>query len=131
MAADESERGFNLVGSPKDPEPKGQEPMTFSALVLSLSTSAMLHLGMPLSGPLAEALGLQTDDESGRDLPIDLAMGQQTIEMLELLRTKTRGNLEADEEQLLKQMIHDLKLRFVEVKRAGSAPAGPKPTTSA
>ncbi len=126
MAESETGKGFDLVGTPRGAESSPAEPMTFSALILSLSTSALFHLGVPLGGPLAEALGAA----QGPDPKVDLAMGKQTIEMLELLKAKTVGNLDAEEEQLLSQAIHDLKMRYVEVKRSqasGRSPADAKP----
>ena len=103
------DRAFQLVGEPTSEPGISDAPMSFSAFVLSLTTSGLLHLGVSPGGDF--------------DLPelaepkIDLAMGRETIAILELLRTKTRGNLDAEEAALLSRAIHDLKMRFVEVKR--------------
>jgi len=105
-----SNRGFQLSGKPQDPDgATPAEPNSFSTFVLSLTTSALYHLGVPLG----ESLGMPELSEA----KIDLEMGRQTIEMLEMLRRKTRGNLEPDEAKLLDEAIRDLQLRFVEVKR--------------
>jgi hypothetical protein len=45
------------------------------------------------------------------------------IEILGLLEQKTRGNLSAEERQLLEQLLYELRLRFVEVRRAGGEKA--------
>lgn len=54
---------------------------------------------------------------------MDLQAARQSIDVLDLLREKTRGNLTADEEQLFTSVLTDLRVRYVQ--RAGSAPRGP------
>jgi hypothetical protein len=72
-------------------------PLDFSTFVVSLRTSAMLHLE-------------GSDDES-----VNLALARQEIDLLGLLEDKTRGNLTGDEERLLSQILFDLRTRFVAV----------------
>ena len=50
---------------------------------------------------------------------IDLELARQNIELLELMREKTRGNRTADEERLLEQLLFELRMRYVEVSRVG------------
>lgn len=76
----------------------------FTTFVLSLSHSALLHLG-DAPHPL--------DEQSEVDLP----MARQTIDLLALLQEKTHGNLTGAEEQVLTQALYDLRLRFVEVSQ--------------
>ena len=76
----------------------------FTTFVLSLSHSALLHLG-DAPHPL--------DEQSGIDLP----MARQTIDLLALIQEKTHGNLTGAEEQVLSQSLYDLRLRFVEVSQ--------------
>lgn len=71
----------------------------FSTFVLSLSTSAMIHLG--------EA---ETPD-GGKQ--VDLQLAKQTIDILGILRDKTRGNLTEDEDKLLGGLLYDLRVRYV------------------
>jgi hypothetical protein len=78
--------------------------VSFSTFVLSLNASALVHLGV-LENP-----------ETGQKQP-NLAMGKQTIDILALLEEKTRGNLSADEEGLLKNLLYDLRLIYVREKR--------------
>ena len=75
----------------------------FTTFVLSLSHSALLHLG--------DAPHPATDGVSEVDLP----MARQTIDLLALIQEKTHGNLTGAEEQMLTQALYDLRLRFVEV----------------
>jgi hypothetical protein len=44
------------------------------------------------------------------------------IEILALLEEKTRGNLTAEERQLVEQIVYELRLRFVEVSKQGPGP---------
>lgn len=97
-------------GAPPEPgreraAPETLAPITFGTLVLSLSSSALVELG------IAPAPG-----EPAPSAP-NLPAAQQTIEILEMLRHKTHGNLTPDEERLLESVLHDLRLRFVESKR--------------
>ena len=96
-------------GAPVD----GQFTLSFAAFVLSLAHTAAVHFGDipdPVTGQPAEA---------------NLQAAQQMIDILSLLEEKTRGNLTAEERQLLDQLLYELRLRFVEAsKAAGTAPGG-------
>jgi len=95
--------GFTLVGEPDDATARQGPPVNFTTFVLSLSTSALLHLGV--APP--EELGVKAPE-------IDLPMARQTIEILEMIREKTRSNLSADEQALIDHALHDLRMRYVE-----------------
>ena len=47
--------------------------------------------------------------ETRRNLPA----AKQTIDILTLLKTKTEGNLDEDEKQLLGGILYELRMRFV------------------
>jgi hypothetical protein len=74
--------------------------ISFSTFVFSLNSSALVHLGM------LEAPGSDTRTK-------DLIMAKQTIDILGMLEQKTRGNLDQDEEQLLRNILHDLRMMYV------------------
>lgn len=76
-------------------------PVEFTTFVLSLSHSALMHLG--------EA----PDPETGGVLK-NLLLARQTIDLIVMLEEKTKGNLTGDEERLLAQILFDLRMRFVE-----------------
>lgn len=79
--------------------------INFSTFVISLSTQALMNLG-EVSNPL-----------SG-NVEIDIPVAKQMIDILGMLREKTRGNLDAGEEQLMEDILYDLRMRYVEaVKR--------------
>ena len=80
----------------------------FSTFVLSLTGSAMVHLGA-------------VPDPTGERHEPNLELARQTIDILSMLRTKTQGNLDGREAELLDRVLHDIRLAYVEAtKRAGS-----------
>lgn len=101
-------RGFQMVDSEEEggaaEAPSTGAQIPFGTFVLSISTSALVQLG--------EAPG----PETGERLEPNLVLAQQTIEILEMLREKTRGNLDPEEERLLDGVLYDLRMRFVEVR---------------
>ena len=89
------------------PEPTGEPALNFAAFVLSLASTAAIHFGdLP-------------DPVSGERATPNLDGAAQMIEILTLLELKTRGNLTADERQLLEQVLYELRMRFVEATEAG------------
>jgi hypothetical protein len=96
--------------APAEPPPAAEmpdEPVTFSTFALGLSTQALLHLG-EIPNPLTKRLE--------RDLPA----AKQVIDILGILRDKTRGNLEPGEETLLDSVLYDLRMRYVELVRSST-----------
>jgi hypothetical protein len=84
-------------GAPHDPT-----AVTFVGFVLSLAHTAAYHFGdVP-------------DPVTGQPGTANLAAAQQIIDILSLLEQKTRGNLTAEERQLLEQLLYELRMRFVE-----------------
>jgi hypothetical protein len=87
--------------------------VTFVGFVLSLAHTAAVHFG-DVPDPMTGQTGQR-----------NLAAAQQMIEILALLEEKTRGNLTAEERQLLEQIVYELRMRYVEVSK--SAPAADAP----
>jgi len=85
--------------------PRDFEPVTFSTFVLGLSTQALLHLG-EIESPLAGKVER------------DLIAAKDIIDVLGILREKTRNNLEQAEERLLDSILDDLRMRYVALSRA-------------
>lgn len=77
--------------------------VNFPTFVISLNASALVHLGA-IEDP---ATGVQT-----KNLP----MAKQTIDILSMLEEKTRGNLTKDEENILKNVLYDLRIAYVKEK---------------
>ena len=81
--------------------------LSFTAFVVSLASTAAIHLG-----DLA-------DPQTGQKLEPNLEGAAQMIEILALLDAKTRGNLSLEERQVLEQVLYELRLRFVEASGGG------------
>ncbi len=79
-------------------------PVDFGTFVLSLGSSALVHLGEIQHPETAEAKE-------------NLALARQTIDLLAMLEEKTKGNLSAEEERFLRDLLADLRLKFVEKSR--------------
>lgn len=90
----------------KQLEPNDEETLPevdFSMFVLSLTHSALVHLG---DAPAP-------DGKRERNL----SLARQTIDLLAILQEKTKNNLSGEEERMLDQALFDLRLRFVEVSK--------------
>ena len=85
-----------------------QPQLSFTAFVLSLASTAAIHFG-DLSDPI-----------SGETAGTNLEGAAQMIEILSLLEVKTRGNLTAEEREILNQILYELRMRFVQATGAGS-----------
>jgi Domain of unknown function (DUF1844) len=92
------------LGEPSEPQ-LGLPAVDFHTFVLSLGSSALLHLG-ELEHP---DLGAPQ-----KDLPL----AKHTIDILAMLEEKTKGNLTPAEAKLIESLLYDLRLRFVEAKKA-------------
>jgi uncharacterized protein DUF1844 len=80
----------------------------FLQLVLGLSQAGMMALGK-LMNPVT------------RKVEVNLEGARDTIDTLEAIEARTRGNLEPDEERVLRQALTDLRLNYVEeMKKAGA-----------
>jgi hypothetical protein len=76
-------------------------PVDFHTFVLSLGSSALLHLG-------------ELEHPDGREAQPDLPLAKHTIDIIAMLQEKTRGNLSPPEERLIESLLYDLRLRYVE-----------------
>lgn len=108
---DEKAEGPEAVTQEKaEDKAKGEEEIAqegplpeinFSTFIFSLNTSALLHLG-------------EVPDPATGKQQLDLAMAKQTIDLIAMLEEKSRGNLTPDEENLVKHILYDLRLRYVQ-----------------
>jgi len=85
------------------------EQLSFTAFVISLATTAAIHLGDLV------------DPATKQQAEPNLDGAAQMIEILGLLEEKTKGNLSAEERQVLEQVLYELRLRFVEIRGAGGS----------
>jgi len=78
--------------------------VSFLSFVLGLGTQALLHLG-DMENPITHRVER------------DLEAAKQVIDLLGILREKTRNNLEPAEEALLDSTLYDLRMRYLELVR--------------
>jgi hypothetical protein len=102
------------VGQAKAKQGAGSEgedtlpTVDFTTFILSLSHSALLHLG-------------ETPNPETNAVERTLPLARQSIDLLGLLEEKTRGNLTGDEERLLTQILFDLRMRYLELTKKEKA----------
>ena len=73
----------------------------FTTVLLGFASSALIHMGV------------QANPDSGA-LVQDAALARKVLDVLALLREKTRGNLTQEEERFFDSLLTDLRLKFVE-----------------
>lgn len=96
----------------KQPTPDSVEPgkkkteelpaLDFTTFILSLSSSVLMSLGV-VENPVTKKIEKEP------------AVARQTIDLMELLKTKTKGNLTDDEAKLLDEVLHELHLWYVKM----------------
>ncbi len=74
--------------------------INFATFVFSLNSSALVNLGM-------------VEDPATGKKEKNFVMAKQTIDILGMLEEKTKGNLSEDEDKLLRNILHDLRLMYV------------------
>lgn len=79
----------------------GELTMDFSAFILSLNASSLIHLG-------------EIPDPQSRERTVNVSAAKHTIEILEILKEKTAGNLDKDENKLLDDILYTLRLKFLQ-----------------
>ncbi|HEY4706660.1 MAG TPA: DUF1844 domain-containing protein [Thermodesulfobacteriota bacterium] len=77
-------------------------PLDFSAFILSLSTSVLMNLGL-VENPVTK----QKEKEP--------EVAKQTIDLISLLKDKTKGNLTEEESKLIEDVLHELRLWYIKV----------------
>ena len=74
--------------------------INFTNFLLSLSTSALIQLG-EIPDPMTK--------QETKELPL----AKQTIDLIGMLKDKTKGNLTPEEEKLIEYILYDLRMRYV------------------
>ena len=94
----------------EEPTAETQEPplqfpeINFATFVASLNASTLLHLGA-------------IEDPSSGTKNKNLPLAKQTIDILNMLQEKTSGNLSEEEENMLKNILYDLRIMYVKEKQ--------------
>ena len=84
---------------------------TFLDLVMTLQMGAMVNLGM-----------VQTSE--GRKSPVNLPAAKDSIDILEILQAKTKGNLTEEEGGVLTEGLYHLRMAYVATMNAGQGMGG-------
>ena len=105
-AREESASATREVESPQESkDPQEELPsINFPAFIISLSTQALMHLGEignPATGKVEK----------------DVAVAKQTIDIIGMLSEKSKGNLDDTEEQLMQEVLYNLRMKYVEAVR--------------
>lgn len=101
--------------NPAELSPEERHAALFAQLVMQFTSTGLVFLGRapnPVSG--------KTET--------DLDMARMVVDQLEMLESRTRGNLSADEQKLLRQSLTTLRMAFVEA--VNHPPAKPADTSS-
>lgn len=85
-------------------------PVTFATFVFSLSTSALMLMGE------------QLDPRQGK-IPVNLPQAKEIIDILSVLETKTKGNLDKEEQAMLTDMLYALRMKYVDVASGKKSPS--------
>jgi hypothetical protein len=91
-------------------DPQEKHHLLFSEMVIMLHAAAMHQLGK-VKNPLTDSIER------------DLEAAQNTIDMLDMLKARTQGNLQFEEDRLLGQVLQELKLNYVDEVKASSGPS--------
>ena len=78
--------------------------ITFTNLIFSFSTSVLIQMG-EIQDPVTQ--------KSDKNLPL----AKQTIDLIGMLKEKTKGNLTPEEEKLIETVLYDLRMRYVKAVR--------------
>jgi len=87
------------VGTDRTPLPE----VNFNSLILSISSSALLHLG-------------EIPDPHTGEKKKDVALAKHSIDIIAMLKEKTKGNLDQEEQRLIDSILTDLRWRYVKFK---------------
>ncbi|MFQ5455173.1 MAG: DUF1844 domain-containing protein [Nitrospirota bacterium] len=80
---------------------KPPHPVTFSGFIISLATSALIYLG-------------EEENPATKRRDINLPQAKEMVDIIEVLEKKTKGNLTSEEENLLRNLLFTLRMKYVE-----------------
>ena len=113
--AEESKESTSDSSQSTEQERPQLPPVDFSAFIAELGTTAFAYLG-----------GLQNPET--KEFFVDLEMAKRTIDTIDLLKEKTKGNLTVPESNLLDNTLYNLRMTYIRI--ANNPPPPPTPETS-
>ncbi|MCI5071699.1 DUF1844 domain-containing protein [bacterium] len=84
-------------------ETQNTPTINFTSFVLSISTSALVQMGL-------------VPDPVSNETQKNMVLAKQQVDILEMLGEKTKGNLDENEQKLMDQVLYELRMRYVEVQ---------------
>ena len=114
--------GGPVVSNTAKPSPVGAAPAGTPAPETPKRSPAFENLIRSLGQNAAMLLGGYADPRTGQPM-LDLEGAREMIDMLDVLREKTVGNLAPEEDTLLLDVLGNLKLAFMEMTKAAAAAA--------
>ncbi|MFY9397757.1 MAG: DUF1844 domain-containing protein [Desulfomonilia bacterium] len=100
------ETGDTSGGAPGDAPLQDKTPVEidFSTLIMSFASAALISMGL-------------VPDPATGSIVRDLVVARQNIEIIGMLKDKTRGNLSADEEKLVENILYELRMNYIESQK--------------
>jgi hypothetical protein len=80
------------------------EPVAFTSFIMSLATQVLVQMG-------------EMPPPQGMEIPIDLESARQTIDIMTMLQRRTKGNLSAEETRFMEEVLHSLRISFINAKK--------------
>ena len=100
------------TAGPHDPGDMPMPPASLELLITTLATETLVALG-------------QVPHPATGQAHVHRNQAQYLIDMIDVLRQKTKGNLTPDEQQMIDSVLHQLRLVFLETAAAGASAAAP------
>src|SRR5216683_3133544 len=100
----EDKRGATFVLKAEPDDRSAQPPINFNTFLLGLASTTLIHLG-------------ESSHPEGGKPERNLVLARQSLDLLSLIREKTRGNLTAEEERFFENVLADLRFRFIEASK--------------
>jgi hypothetical protein len=96
----EEEKVEETPGEDASPQEGPLPEIDFTSFIFSLSTSVLIQLG-------------EIQDPFTQKLVKNLSLAKQTIDLIGMLKEKTKGNLTPEEEKIIEYILYDLRMRYV------------------
>jgi len=100
----EKETGNKETEAKRDETQTPLPEVNFNSLIFSLSSSALYHLG---------EIAAPESGEKKKDLPL----AKHSIDIIAMLKDKSKGNLDEEEEKFIDNILADLRWRYVKAKK--------------
>ena len=94
----------NKSDVPINDQSNSSPKMDFPTLILSLTSTAIFQMGL-------------APNPATNKTEKNIVAAKQTIDILEILQEKTKGNLDAEESKLLNHCVHDLKMNYLKASQ--------------